>query len=85
MEYRGAYTDLRDLIEGVIEMVQHLGKYQDKNLQLLPGEPLIVEVNAQEIKQVVLNLITNASDAIGERKGVIRVICTNKRHKQRQG
>lgn len=57
-------TDLRDLIEGVIEMVQHLGKYQDKNLELAPGEPVIVEVNAQEIKQVVLNLITNGLESL---------------------
>lgn len=57
-------TDLRDLIEGVIEMVQHLGKYQDKNLELLPGDPVIVEVNAQEMKQVVLNLITNGLESL---------------------
>lgn len=57
-------TDLRDLVEGVIEMVQHLGKYQDKELELTPGEPVIVEVNAQEIKQVVLNLITNGLESL---------------------
>jgi len=57
-------TDLRDLVEGVIEMVQHLGKYQDKNLELTPGDPVIVEVNAQEIKQVVLNLITNGLESL---------------------
>ncbi|MEM8945698.1 MAG: HAMP domain-containing sensor histidine kinase [Planctomycetota bacterium] len=57
-------TELRDLVEGVIEMVQHLGKYQDKNLELLPGDPVIVEVNAQEIKQVVLNLITNGLESL---------------------
>jgi len=57
-------TDLRELVASVIEMVQHLGKYQDKNLNLASGDPVIVAVNAQEIKQVVLNLITNALESV---------------------
>ena len=57
-------TDLRELIQGVIEMVRHLGKYQAKQIALSSGEPVIAPVNAQEIKQVVLNLITNALDSV---------------------
>lgn len=57
-------ADLRELAEGVIEMVQHLGQYHDKNLVLLPGPPAIGAVNAQEIKQVVLNLITNGLESL---------------------
>lgn len=57
-------ADLRELAEGVIEMVQHLGQYHDKNLVLLPGPPAIAAVNAQEIKQVVLNLITNGLESL---------------------
>lgn len=57
-------TDLRELVAGVIDMVQHLGKYQDKNMELVPGAPVIVEVNAQEIKQVMLNLITNGLESV---------------------
>jgi two-component system, NtrC family, sensor kinase len=57
-------TDLRELAEGVIEMVQHLGQYQDKKLVLKPGAPAIASVNAQEIKQVVLNLITNGLESL---------------------
>lgn len=59
-----ANTDLRDLVEGVIEMISHLGRYQDKQLVLLPGEPVIAAVNAQEMKQVVLNLLTNGLDSL---------------------
>jgi len=33
-----------------------------------------VRANAAQIRQIVMNLITNASDAVGERGGVIRVI-----------
>lgn len=57
-------TDLRELVAGVIEMVQHLGKHKDKTLALSPGPPVLVEVNAQEIKQVVLNLVTNGLESL---------------------
>lgn len=65
-------TDLRELVAGVIEMVQHLGKYHDKNLVLAPGGPVIIEVAAQEIKQVVLNLITNGLESL-DPGGTVRV------------
>lgn len=57
-------TDLRELVAGVIDMVQHLGKHKDKNLELAAGPPVVVEINAQEIKQVVLNLITNGLESL---------------------
>ncbi len=57
-------TDLRELVDGVIDMVQHLGKYQDKQIELKSGDPAIVQVNAQEIKQVMLNLITNGLESV---------------------
>jgi signal transduction histidine kinase len=57
-------ADLRELIQGVIDMVRHLGKYQNRNLEFTAGESVIAPVNAQEIKQVVLNLVTNALDSV---------------------
>lgn len=57
-------TELRDLVLGVIEMLQHLGRYHDKQVELLAGEPVIADVNPQELKQVVLNLITNGLDSL---------------------
>jgi signal transduction histidine kinase len=57
-------TDLRELVEGVIEMVSHLGKNQQKAVRLADGPPVIAEISPQELKQVVLNLITNALDSI---------------------
>jgi two-component system, NtrC family, sensor kinase len=57
-------TDLRELTQGVIEMVRHVGKYHAKQIAFASGEPVLALVNAQEIKQVVLNLITNALDAL---------------------
>jgi two-component system, NtrC family, sensor kinase len=57
-------TDLRELVQGVIDMVGHLGRYQDKQLEFAPGPAVFAPVNPQEIKQVVLNLLTNALDSL---------------------
>ena len=45
-------------------MIRHLGKYQNKNVVLRDSSPVIAEICPQEIKQVVLNLITNGLDSI---------------------
>jgi signal transduction histidine kinase len=57
-------SDLRELVHGVIEMVRHLGKYQNRNIEFASGQSVVAPVNAQEIKQVVLNLVTNALDSV---------------------
>jgi two-component system NtrC family sensor kinase len=57
-------TDLRELAAGVIEMIQHLGCYQSKTIELAPGDPVFADVNPQEMKQVVLNLVTNGLDSL---------------------
>ncbi|MFO0788873.1 MAG: HAMP domain-containing sensor histidine kinase [Pirellulales bacterium] len=57
-------TDFRELVAGVIEMIRHLGKYQNKHVVLRDGGPVIVEICPQEMKQVVLNLITNGLDSV---------------------
>lgn len=59
-------ADLRELVQGVVEMIGHLGKYHGKQIELRPGPPVLAPVNAQEIKQVLLNLLTNALDSIPE-------------------
>jgi two-component system NtrC family sensor kinase len=57
-------TDMRELVAGVLEMVRHLGRHDNKNVELIKGEPVIAEVCPQEMKQVVLNLITNGLDSV---------------------
>ena len=59
------HTDLRELVAGVIEMVRHLGKYRATSTSSCsPATPVIAEVCPQEMKQVVLNLITNGLDSL---------------------
>jgi len=65
-------TELSELVEGVIEMVRHLGKYQKKQIEFQPAGPIVAPVNPQEMKQVVLNLLTNALDSLDE-GGTVRI------------
>lgn len=57
-------ANLAELVQDVIEMVGHLGKYQRKQVEFARRQAVVAEVNAQEIKQVVLNLLTNALDSL---------------------
>jgi len=65
-------TDLREVVQGVIDMIGHLGKYHGKKIEFLPGPAVTAPVNAQEIKQVVLNLLTNALDSLDD-DGLVRI------------
>lgn len=65
-------SELGELAEGVIDMVRHLGKYKEKKVELIRGGPVRSRVNSQEIKQVLLNLITNGLDSL-ESGGTVRV------------
>jgi signal transduction histidine kinase len=59
-------TDLRELVGGVLDVVQHMGKHQDKQIELVKGPSVSAPVSPQEIKQVVLNLLTNALDSVDD-------------------
>jgi two-component system, NtrC family, sensor kinase len=57
-------TDLAGLIEEVVEMIRHMGKYRGKQIAFQPREAVMAHVDSQEIKQVVLNLVVNALDCM---------------------
>ena len=59
-------TDLRELVDGIIDMVKHLGKYRARKLTVHGPSTLQASVCTQSIKQVALNLITNALDSVDE-------------------
>ena len=65
--------DLGQLVEGTARMLQiSIGKKAALRFHLEEGLPP-VEVDATQIRQVVMNLVINASEAIGDRSGIISV------------
>ena len=59
-------TNLSQIVDSVIEMVKPLSKYRDRTINFHADRSLVAVVNAQEIKQVALNLITNALSCVPE-------------------
>lgn len=57
-------TDLTYLTREVVSMVSHMSKFRDRTILVLTNEPVLAEVNANEMKQVVLNMISNALEAM---------------------
>jgi signal transduction histidine kinase len=71
-EIQRVRTDLGELVHGVVEMVQHMGKYRQKQIRFYPREAVFAQVDPQEIKQVVLNLVVNALDCM-EAGGTLKI------------
>ncbi len=65
-------TDLAGLIQAVVEMVRHIGKYRNKTIAFAPRSAVLADVDAQEIKQVVLNLVVNALESM-DPGGTLRI------------
>ena len=65
--------DLNDLIEDMTSLLEvSISKKILLKRDFMPDLPLI-EGDAAQIRQVVMNLITNASDAIGAHSGVVKL------------
>jgi two-component system NtrC family sensor kinase len=65
-------TDLAGLIQNVVEMVRHIGKYRNKTISFIPRQAVLADVDPQEIKQVVLNLVVNALESMAA-GGTLRI------------
>ena len=79
MIYAGKDTEIRgsvDVSKIVTEMLELLRVSVSKHATLVThlGQGLpAVNTNAAQIRQIVMNLVVNASEALGERDGIIRV------------
>jgi signal transduction histidine kinase len=56
-------ADLSQVVLDVLSMVQHMREYSDRVIQFDRKEPLYVEMNAAQMKQIILNLVANALHA----------------------
>jgi len=65
-------TNLVELVGGIVDMLGPMGKYRDKHIRLDTPAVLFALVNPQEMKQVTLNLLTNALDSVDE-GGMVQV------------
>jgi two-component system NtrC family sensor kinase len=72
-ERRREKTDLRELVQLVLDVTQHLPNHRGKEIKfemsadrLAAGGTIAAWVNSEEIKSVVLNLTVNALDSMDE-------------------
>jgi signal transduction histidine kinase len=62
-------TDLRQLLDSVLDMTEHLPSHKGKHIEVLADErrgPPLAWANGEEIKSVVFNLVVNALDSMEE-------------------
>jgi PAS domain S-box-containing protein len=66
-------VDVSETIRDMVELLKvSVSKHVVLEMELSPDLPA-VQANAAQLRQIILNLITNASDAIGDQDGVICV------------
>src|SRR6185369_11169837 len=66
-------VELGDLIRELLTLLQvSIGKGVILKLDL-PPEPAVVDADAAQLRQVVMNLVINAADAIGDRSGTVTI------------
>ena len=70
-------ANLSEIISSVVDIVKPLSKYRDRNIHLDTDASVFATVNAQEIKQVALNLITNALGSV-ESGGTVSISVASK-------
>ncbi|MEM9825768.1 MAG: ATP-binding protein [Planctomycetota bacterium] len=63
-EVRRTQQDLAELVRDVIDMVGKVGKYRCTTIRMSGEGSLRAHVNPQEIRQVILNLLTNALESV---------------------
>jgi signal transduction histidine kinase len=72
---RKQVVDMSEIVEDVIAMVRHLGQYRSHKIAFEPCQDAVAWASPQEMKQVVLNLLTNALDSLGPQQadGIVKI------------
>lgn len=68
-----APIDLHSIVRDVVAMLRGAGKLRRLEIVTSIGEGLQVTVNRTRIEQILVNLIVNAVDAIGDQPGTITI------------
>lgn len=71
-EHQTGRVELAPLIEDVVALVSQLGQYRRRSIEFDCRESVVATANGQEIRQVVLNLLTNALESLDE-DGVVKI------------
>jgi signal transduction histidine kinase len=80
-ERKRSLVDMQELIDDVVSMVRHLGQFRSKTIQFSREETdYSAWVSAQEMKQVILNLLTNSLESISPDRtdGVVKITLHHK-------
>lgn len=68
-------TNLVTLVEDVVQIVSKVSDYRSTPISVVANEEVIASINPQEIRQVVLNLLTNALQSL-DGSGSVRIDVT---------
>lgn len=64
-EQRKQSIDMNEIVGDVVDMVRHLGQFRTQKIEFQPRPmPMIAWASPQEMKQVVLNLLTNSLESL---------------------
>jgi len=75
-DQRKQSIDMNEVVQDVVGMVRHLGQFRSQKIEFQPRPmPMIAWASPQEMKQVILNLLTNALESLdpGRNDGFVRV------------
>jgi two-component system NtrC family sensor kinase len=62
--------NMSEIVSDVVDMVRHLSAYRRQRIEFQPpSEPMMAWASPQEMKQVVLNLLTNALESLDPESG----------------
>ncbi|MFG0289322.1 MAG: sensor histidine kinase [Rhodopirellula sp. JB044] len=68
--------DITPLVSDVVEMIGTLGKYKCKKISVDASDGVFAHANSQEIRQVILNLVTNAMESV-DSDGRVDIVVRN--------
>ncbi len=72
-EYQIGTHDMGRVMEGVVRFVRCDARVKASDLKLIIRDRPVVDMDANRFRQVIINLIRNAADAVKPGEGVIRV------------